>query len=117
MLTFVKGSYKCKAATKTQALRKRVYSRPSQWQYNQMQAIIKYLKANRYKRREAIYRHLQESFGVVVSEKRMYHFGGIGTFQWMPKKRCYRVQVGSGHININHAWLNYADCIEIYDYK
>lgn len=115
MITFVKSSYRCKAAKRERASQPRKLSKPSVWQYNQLGDIVRYLRATRCKRRAAVYSFLSDKYAVEVKERRMYNFGGVGSYQWMPNLRCYRVQVGAGHINRNRASFNYADCIEIYD--
>lgn len=115
MITFVKSGYKSKPVKRKRASLPRRLSRPSGWQFNQVRDIVHYLQETRCKRREGVYKYLRETFGVEVKERRMYNFGGVGTFQWMPNLMCYRVQVGAGHINRNRASFNYADCVEIYD--
>jgi hypothetical protein len=81
-----------------------------------LQQITRYLQSVRCRRRSDVYSHLAERWGVEVREARMHNFGGVGSYQWMPRLRCYRVQVGAGHINRNRASYNYAPCIEIFDY-
>ena len=117
MFTFVKSSYKSNTRPRERASSPRRLARPSGWQFNQCRDIVHYLKSTRCKRRAVVYEELQRRWGVVVVEKRMQQFGGVGTFQWMPLLRCYRIQCGAGHINRNRATFNYADCVEIYDYS
>ena len=115
MITFVKCGYKSKPVKSKRPPLHRKIRQPSGWQYNQLRDIVRYLKETRHRRRAAVYSVLKERYGVEVEEKRLQKFGGVGTYQWMPNLRCYRVQVGAGHINRNGAYYNYADCIEIYD--
>lgn len=119
MFIFVKSNYKCKKpieAMRPKEIKPRQQPQPSGWQYMKLQEITRYLQGARSRRRSEVYGHLGEVWGVEVREARMYNFGGVGSFQWMPRLRCYRVQVGAGHINRNGASYNYAPCIEIYDY-
>ena len=115
MITFVKCGYKSKPVKRERPVVPRKLRKPSGWQFNQVRDIVRYLQQTRCKRRAEVYKYLRETFGVEVKERRMNKFGGVGTFQWMPNLRCYRVQVGAGHINRNRASINYADCVEIYD--
>ena len=115
MITFVKCGYKSKPVKSKRPVLPRKLRRPSGWQFNQVRDIIRYLQQTRCKRRADVFDYLRKTFGVEVVERRMYKFGGVGSFQWMPNLRCYRVQVGAGHINRNGACYNYAACVEIYD--
>ena len=120
MLTFVKSiskpSYKCKKAEAEKKRVARERAKPTPWQFNRMSEIVCYLKRTRYQRRERVYNYLREHYGVEVVERRMYKFGGVGSTVWHPRLRCFRIQAGAGHINRKGAWLNYADCIEIYEF-
>lgn len=119
MFTFVKSNYKSKKpveATRHKVIKPRQQPQPSGWQYMKLQQITRYLQGVRCRRRSEVYNHLKEQWGVEVREARMNNFGGVGSYQWMPRLRCYRVQVGAGHINRNGASYNYAPCIEIFYY-
>lgn len=116
MFTFVKSSYKSKAPVQKRARAFRKLARPSGYQFNMLRDVVRYLQTTRCKRRSLVYERLKEQWGLQVKELRMQSFGGVGTSQWMPLRRCYRIQVGAGHINRNGACFNYADCVEIYDY-
>ena len=119
MFTFVKSNYKSKKpveAKSSKVIKPRQQPQPSGWQYMKLQQITRYLQGVRSRRRSEVYGHLKEQWGVEVREARMNNFGGVGSYQWMPRLRCYRVQVGAGHINRNGASYNYAPCIEIFDY-
>lgn len=115
MITFVKSGYKSKPVKRERSSLPRRQRKPSGWQFNQVRDIVRYIQQTRCKRRVGVYSYMRETFGVEVKERRMYKFGGVGSYQWMPLLRCYRVQVGAGHINRNRASFNYADCVEIYD--
>lgn len=116
MFTFVKSSYKPKKPRAQQNPRPRKLARPSGHQYNVLRDVEHYLRETRGKRREIVYAELVKRWGLHVSELRMPIFGGVGTSKWMPLRKCYRVQVGAGHINRKGAFYNYAPCVEIYDY-
>ena len=119
MFIFVKSNYKCKKPIEAKSrgvIRPRQQPQPSGWQYMKLQQITRYLQGVRCRPRSVVYGHIHEVWGVEVREARMNNFGGVGSFQWMPRLRCYRVQVGAGHINRNGASYNYAPCVEIYDY-
>ncbi len=45
---------------------------------------------------------------------RIYMRGGIGSFCWLRKKRCFRVQVSASQITTKHTCFPYAECVEIY---
>ena len=55
-----------------------------------------------------------EALGYKPRDARIYKSGGVGTFQWLPKFRCFRLQLESSHINRKGFYMPYATCIDIY---
>lgn len=73
------------------------------------------LRDTKDRRKEYQYNKLREEFALVVHDRRIYKSGGVGTYSWMPKLKCYRVQVGASHISTKCHSYPYARCVEIYD--
>ena len=117
MFTFVKSNFNVVKSRCTKDFKPRQRPKPSGFQSNVLREVVRYLKETRCKSRAGVYEHLQNTWGLYVRESRMQKFGGVGTYYWMPNRRCFRVQVGAGHINRKGAIYNYADCVEIYDYQ
>lgn len=104
-------------APKAKAARRYTYRKrmPSGFIQQQLEEIRRYILDTRYKRREHVWAELRERYCVEVYDKRMRANGGVGAYLWMPRLGCYRIQVGSGHIDCRKPCYNYAPCIDIYD--
>ena len=55
-----------------------------------------------------------EEKGLHPRDARIYKSGGVGTYQWLPKLRCFRLQLESSHINRRGFYMPYATCVDIY---
>ena len=49
-----------------------------------------------------------------IAERRIQSHGGIGSFRWYPKLKCYRLQLAASHINRYGDFMPYALCLHIY---
>ena len=97
---------------------KRCYKcKPSGFQFNVVKQVASYLSLNRAKSREAVYKTIEERWGVRVEVKRFTLSGGVGKYYWLPKLRCYRIQVGASRISTKKLSFRYAPCVDIYDYN
>ena len=90
--------------------------KPSGFQFNVVKQIASFLSLNRAKRREDVYKTIEQQWGVRVERKRFALGGGVGTYYWLPKLRCYRIQVGASQISTKKPCFRYAPCVEIFDY-
>ena len=87
--------------------------RPSDDQSLKLRDVQRFILHTKGERREYIYKKLHERWGLVVSDKRFPFAGGVGSFIWMPKYRCYRLQVGASKMTTKrHCWM-YAPCVTI----
>ena len=48
------------------------------------------------------------------TDKRIRQKGGVGSYRWMPKFRCFRLQIAATHINANGYFCPYALAIDIF---
>ncbi len=48
------------------------------------------------------------------TDKRIRKNGGVGSYRWMPKLRCFRLQIAASHINANAYFCPYALAIDIF---
>ena len=111
---FVSKKFKKEALVKPQ---RRYKCKPSGFQYSVVREVVAYLNKNRAKKRESVYKTLEERWGLRVESKRFRMSGGVGTHYWMPKLRCYRIQVGASRISTKKPCYRYAPCVDIFDYE
>lgn len=87
---------------------------PTAYQELARQEVVQFLLHNRGERRSYIFEKLREKFGLEVEECRIYKSGGVGTYIWMKRNRCYRVQVAASKIDTRKFCYPYAKCVNIY---
>ena len=88
---------------------------PTAYQRNALQHIRELLNIHRTTRRNKVYEILRKLYNVTPSTMRHRASGGVGSYNWMPRKGCYRIQVGASKIDTRKQCYRYAPCIEIYD--
>lgn len=91
------------------------YNPPSPYQKNIVCAIQTFLEANKNCSRQFVYDTLRQRWGLEVSMLRHYSRGGVGSYDWLPRKKCIRLQVGASRIDARKLCYRYAPCVEIYD--
>lgn len=91
------------------------WAKPMPNQFNTLQRVRVYLNEHRSQRRQKVYDHLEQEFGLRVEVKRHKQQGGVGSYYWLPMLRCYRVQVGASRITTKCRCFRYAPVVEIYD--
>lgn len=89
--------------------------RPSNYQRNVVYSIVAYLQSNKHTRRKDVYAGLLRRWGLNVETKRIYVSGGVGTWSWLPRRGCIRLQVGASRIDSRKQCFPYAPVVEIYD--
>lgn len=90
-------------------------NKPSPFQSNTLHAIRNYLTQSRHKSRNEVYVEIEKRWGLQVSELRHYASGGVGSYDWLPRLGCIRVQVGASKIDCRKYCNRYAPCVEIFD--
>lgn len=88
---------------------------PTPYQRNALHHIREVLRLHKSNRRAEVYNLLKKIYYVEVTSMRHRAKGGVGSYTWMPRKGCYRVQVGASKIDTRKPCFRYAPCIEIYD--
>lgn len=88
---------------------------PSNYQRNTMYQIQALLEAQKFTRRKFVYDTLLERFNLSVETRRIYKGGGVGSWTWLPRRGCIRLQVGASLIDSRKQCFPYAPCVEIYD--
>lgn len=88
---------------------------PTPYQCNALHYIRELLRLHKTSRRAEVYNLLKKMYNVEVSTMRHRAKGGVGSFTWMPRKGCYRIQVGASKIDTRKPCFRYAPCIEIFD--
>lgn len=87
---------------------------PTPYQEIAKQEVVQFVLRNKSERRKFVYQKLEEHFGLKVEECRIYKSGGVGSYFWMKRHRCYRVQVGASKIDTRKFCYPYAMCVNIY---
>ena len=88
---------------------------PSNYQRNTMYQILALLEAQKFTRRKFVYDTLLARFNLSVDTRRIYKGGGVGSWTWLPRRGCIRLQVGASLIDSRKQCFPYAPCVEIYD--
>lgn len=88
---------------------------PTAYQRNALHYIRELLRLHKTSRRAEVYNLLKKIYNVEVTTMRHRAKGGVGSYSWMPRKGCYRIQVGASKIDTRKPCFRYAPCIEIYD--
>ena len=116
----VSGIISSKALSKAKDKQKRCRAlwrdrTPSNYQRNTMYQIQALLEAQKFTRRKFVYDTLLERFNLSVETRRIYKGGGVGSWTWLPRRGCIRLQVGASLIDSRKQCFPYAPCVEIYD--
>lgn len=89
--------------------------KPHAYQTNILQAIRCLLDNNRCCSRKTLYETIYNRWHLEVRVARHYADGGVGSWSWLPRKGCIRLQVGASRIDPRkHCW-RYAPVVDIYD--
>lgn len=88
---------------------------PTPYQRNALHHVREILRLHKSSRRAEVYETLKRLYNVEATSMRHRAKGGVGSFTWMPRKGCYRIQVGASKIDTRKPCFRYAPCIEIYD--
>ena len=88
---------------------------PTPYQRNALHYIRELLRLHKSSRRAEVYNLLNKMYNVEVQTMRHRVKGGVGSYSWMPRKGCYRIQVGASKIDTRKPCFRYAPCIEIFD--
>ena len=89
--------------------------KPAPYQNNVAAAIVSFLMENKYCNRADIYKTIENRWGLHVEMKRHYAKGGVGSYTWLPRRGCIRLQVGASRIDSKNYCYRYAPVVEIYD--
>ena len=88
---------------------------PTAAQSNTLHAIRAILESSRNCHRNLVYDTIKNRYGLDVEVRRIYSRGGVGSFSWLPRKNCIRLQVGCSKIDCHKNCFPYAPCVDIYD--
>lgn len=88
---------------------------PTPYQRNALHYIRELLRIHKSSRRAEVYNLLNKMYNVEAKTMRHRAKGGVGSYTWMPRKGCYRIQVGASKIDTRKPCFRYAPCIEIFD--
>ena len=88
---------------------------PTAYQRNTLHHIREVLRLHKYSRRKEVFDILKKLYNLEPSTMRHRANGGVGSFTWMPRKGCYRIQVGASRIDTRKPCFRYAPCVEIFD--
>lgn len=89
--------------------------RPSNYQRNVCHSVVALLEREKNTRRVVVYSEIKKRWGLDVEIKRHYKGGGVGTWSWLPRCGCIRLQVGASRIDCKKHCYRYAPVVEIYD--
>lgn len=88
---------------------------PTPYQRNALHHIRELLRLHKTSRRKDVYEILKRLYNLEPSSMRHRAKGGVGSYSWMPRKGCYRIQVGASKIDTRKPCFRYAPCVEIFD--
>lgn len=88
---------------------------PSNYQRNTLYQIRVFLEAQKNTRRKNVFDTLLQRFNLSVETRRIYKGGGVGSWTWLPRRGCIRLQVGASQIDSRKQCFPYAPCVEIFD--
>ncbi len=88
---------------------------PTPYQRNALHYIRELLRLHKSSRRAEVYNLLKKLYNVEATTMRHRAKGGVGSFTWMSRKGCYRIQVGASKIDTRKPCYRYAPCVEIFD--
>lgn len=89
--------------------------KPAPSQTNTLHAIREILESSRNCRRSLVYETIKNRYGLDVEVRRIYSKGGVGSYSWLPRKNCIRLQVGCSKIDSRKHCFPYAPCVDIFD--
>lgn len=113
-----KQNQQCEKITKLGAKRYNVgkhKKHPTPYQRNALYYIREMLRLHGASRKAELYDRLKKLYNVEVKTMRHRAKGGVGSYTWMTRKGCYRIQVGASKIDTRKPCYRYAPCIEIFD--
>lgn len=87
---------------------------PTNEQQNRLNLALTITKKYVYKSKQTLIDELISNNFQTPTDKRIYKSGGIGTYTFLRKKKCFRLQLAASHINKKTNYMPYALCIDIY---
>lgn len=101
--------------TQKQNRKKRRYSAtPTPEQTQKLNAAQQLALRYQYKPKAILSEILIAAGFPTPTDSRIYRSGGVGSFHWLPRKKCYRLQLAASHVHIHQNFMPYALCIDIY---
>ena len=93
---------------------RRMYKAPDYMTLSRLEIAIAIIKQLKGKPTKTKVEALCNAGYPTPTDKRIRQKGGVGSYRWMPKLRCFRLQIAASHINATGYFCPYALAIDIF---